>query len=101
MQWQMALIIFGFLWLVTLPAILYFAVYKSGGLEAVWTLLPIFYTMMQILLAATYLTADWESIGKEIHHNAHGEQSSKVPMNKDECEQLLPSNDDDDSVSNE
>ena len=32
MQWQMAAIIFGCLWLMTLPAILYFAVRKGGGI---------------------------------------------------------------------
>ena len=91
MQWRMAMIIFGFLWFVTLPAIVYFAVHRGGGLDAVWTILPIFYIVMQVFLALSYLTADWDSIGKDIHNRAHGEQSDKVPIMDDETKRLLPS----------
>ena len=89
LQWRMAMIIFGFLWFVTLPAIIYFAVHRGGGLDAIWTILPIFYTVMQVFLALSYLTADWESIGKDIHDRAHGEQSQKVSINDDETKRLL------------
>ena len=61
LQWRMAMIIFCFLWFIVLPAIIYFAKHKGGGLEAVWTILPIFYIIMQVLLAQSYLTADWEA----------------------------------------
>jgi len=94
MQWRMAMIIFGFLWFVTLPAIVYFAVHRGGGLDAVWTILPIFYTVMQVFLALSYLTADWDAIGKDIHNRAHGEQSDKVPITDDETKRLLPSDGD-------
>jgi MATE family multidrug resistance protein len=94
MQWRMAIIIFTFLWLVVLPAIIYFAVHLGGGLDAIWSVLPVFYTVMQVLLAHSYLTADWEAIGREIHDHAHGEQSQKIPVTTDESERLLSSNDD-------
>mmetsp|Transcript_12056 Transcript_12056/g.25507 ORF Transcript_12056/g.25507 Transcript_12056/m.25507 type:complete len:523 (-) Transcript_12056:1587-3155(-) len=91
LQWRMAVIIFCFLWFVTLPAILYFAVYRGGGLDVVWTILPVFYTAMQVPLALSYVTADWECIGKEIHARAHGELSPKGPIKGDESMRLLPS----------
>lgn len=91
LQWRMAIIIFGFLWFVTLPAIIFFAVYRGGGLDVVWSILPIFYSVMQVFLALSYVTADWESIGKEIHDHTHGEQSEKVPITGDETKALLPS----------
>lgn len=98
LQWRMAMIIFSWLWFVVLPAIIYFAVHRGGGLDAVWTILPIFYTVMQVLLALSYLTADWEAIGKEIHTRTHGEESPKIPTRSDEKEPLLSSDDDDDSI---
>lgn len=62
LQWRMAAIIFVCLWLGTLPAIVIFAIQKQGGLDAVWSILPCFYILMQILLAASYLTLDWDKI---------------------------------------
>ena len=91
LQWRMAMIIFGFLWFVVLPAILYFAVHKGGGLDTVWTILPIFYTIMQVLLALSYLLEDWEAIGREIHRRAHGEGSPKISTSAGEVEPLLSS----------
>jgi len=89
LQWRMAVIIFSFLWFITLPSIVYFAVYRGGGLAAVWSILPVFYAIIQIILALAYITADWELIGKNIHKNSHGdgEQGGFV----DETKQLLPS----------
>lgn len=99
LQWRMAMIIFGFLWFIVLPTIIYFAVHRGGGLDAVWTILPICYTILQVFLASSYLTADWESIGREIHDRAHGEQSTKIPLTNDESERLLSSDHDDSDSS--
>lgn len=65
LQWRMAAIIFGCLWCGTLPTIAYFAVRRGGGLQAVWTILPCFYSIMQVLLIWSYTTADWSKIGEE------------------------------------
>jgi len=70
MQWHMAAIIFGCLWLGTLPALIYFAIRKGGGIDAVWSTLPVFYVLMQFLLAGSYITADWTKIGNEINDSA-------------------------------
>eukprot|EP00537_Pseudo-nitzschia_pungens_P016108 CAMPEP_0172406842 /NCGR_PEP_ID=MMETSP1061-20121228/72292_1 /TAXON_ID=37318 /ORGANISM="Pseudo-nitzschia pungens, Strain cf. pungens" /LENGTH=511 /DNA_ID=CAMNT_0013142629 /DNA_START=42 /DNA_END=1577 /DNA_ORIENTATION=- len=91
LQWRMAIIIFTFLWCVALPAIVFFARHKGGGLDTVWTILPVMYGVMQVLLALTYLTADWESIGKEIHDRMHGEQSERGPVTDEETAKLLRS----------
>ena len=91
LQWRMAAIIFSFLWIVTLPCIIYFAVHQNGGLDAVWTILPVFYTAMQLFLMFSYLFADWTSIGKHVHDRAHGNKSQKLPRSADETKSLLPS----------
>lgn len=96
MQWRMAIIVFGFLWLGVLPTILYFSIHRGGGLESVWTILPISYTILQMILALSYLIADWEAIGRDIHDQTHGDKSAKVSLTSDESEHILSSSDDDD-----
>lgn len=71
MQWRMAAIIFGCLWLGTLPTIVLVSIHENGGLDAVWVILPCFYTLMQILLALSYLTLDWHEISKQIREKEH------------------------------
>jgi Na+-driven multidrug efflux pump len=68
LQWRMAAIIFLCLWCGTLPTIAYFAVRRGGQLDAVWTILPFFYTIMQVLLIWSYTTADWNKIGEEARY---------------------------------
>eukprot|EP00980_Cylindrotheca_fusiformis_P030327 scaffold24656_cov181-Cylindrotheca_fusiformis.AAC.4 len=70
MQWHMAAILFGCLWVGTLPAIFFFSVHRNGGINAVWTILPIFYTILQALLVYSYTTADWQRISKEVRAQA-------------------------------
>lgn len=70
MQWHLAAVIFVCLWMGTLPAVAVFAVQRQGGIDAVWNTLPIFYTIMQVLLALCYLTADWTKISAEIRSHA-------------------------------
>jgi hypothetical protein len=60
MQWQMAVIVFFALWCVTLPCVFWSAVRKGGGLEALWRVLPVCYTLMQVPLVLSYTTLDWE-----------------------------------------
>lgn len=85
MQWHMAAIIFICLWLGTLPALAIFAVRKKGGIDSVWNILPIFYTLMQILLAHAYMRADWNKISKEIR--LHALQSIEERNERQETEQ--------------
>jgi multidrug resistance protein, MATE family len=59
MQWRLAAIIAVCLYGVTLPAVIYFAVMRGGGLPALWTVLPICYFFMQVALAMGYITLDW------------------------------------------
>jgi Na+-driven multidrug efflux pump len=60
LQWQMAVIVFFSLWCVTLPCVFWAAVRNGGGLEALWSVLPTCYTLMQIPLVLSYTTLDWE-----------------------------------------
>ena len=60
MQWRLALITSTFLCLVTLPLVVYFSMVRGGGLVMLWTVFPICYAVMQAILAAGYLTVNWE-----------------------------------------
>jgi Na+-driven multidrug efflux pump len=70
MQWHMAAIVFACIWLGTLPTLVFFAIRRGGGIDAVWSTLPVFHTVMQVLLAWSYLSSDWTKIGKEIRDHA-------------------------------
>jgi len=69
MQWQMAAIVFGCLWVGSLPALVIFAIHRGGEIDAVWSILPIFYTLMQFLLAYSYIREDWSRISEDIRNN--------------------------------
>ena len=72
MQWRMAAIIFVCLWCGALPGLWYYAIHRGGGLDVVWTVLPVSYGVMQILLIASYATVDWKSQGMINHaHDDH------------------------------
>jgi MATE family multidrug resistance protein len=70
MQWELAAVIFICLWLCTLPAIVFFAIKRGGGIDSVWNVLPIFYTIMQVILVRLYTNADWHKISREIGDRA-------------------------------
>lgn len=75
MQWRMAVAIFSSLYLCALPAMFYFAVYKGGDIDDVWSILPIFYGVMQLFLAACYVREDWTVISQKIHEKSNVETS--------------------------
>lgn len=66
MQWRLAAIITFALYFLLLPAVIYWAVVRGGGLYRQWTLLPAFYALMQIALVMGYITVDWEAHSKHI-----------------------------------
>ena len=59
MQWYNAIGIFIFLWCCTIPSVLYYAIYKHGGLVIQWSIIPFSYTILQIFLIYSYTTTDW------------------------------------------
>lgn len=60
MQWRLGVCITCVLWFVLLPTILWVAVKDNGGLVAQWTLLPMGYFVMQIVLRLAYHNVDWK-----------------------------------------
>lgn len=73
MQWRIAGVVVTCLWCVALPTILYTAVHLKQGVDAVWTILPLSYALMQVLLILSYTRTDWskicdETIGNEEDH---------------------------------
>ena len=68
MQWHIAAVVVVGLWCGALPTIIYKAVYLNEGLDAVWTILPIAYAIMQVLLLISYSRVDWKHISESIQH---------------------------------
>lgn len=89
LQWRMAAIIFVCLWLLTLPTIVVVSIWNKGGLDAVWSILPCFYTVMQILLALSYLTLDWNVISKQIREREREHMILEGHIVVDDKEKLL------------
>lgn len=83
MQWTIAAVIILCLWLTALPVILIFAVHKERGLDTIWNILPIVYTVAQVLLVAAYSRVDWDSVGMSVRRSAHKEET---PTQKTEIE---------------
>lgn len=66
-QWRLAGIVVLTLWIATLPTVIYVCVYRGGGLDAMWTILPIAYCTLNIILVANYVCfTDWEEVGKQV-----------------------------------
>jgi multidrug resistance protein, MATE family len=59
MQWTLAVIITTVLFLGALPTVVHFAIIKGGGINSLWSILPLFYLAMNILLILSYTTKDW------------------------------------------
>ena len=79
MQWHIAAIIFGTCWVGALPTIVYFSIYRGGGLDAIWTILPFFYIIMQFLLAMCYTVGcSWEDIGHSIREEHLRRRSNSI-----------------------
>jgi Na+-driven multidrug efflux pump len=87
MQWRMAGVIFGCLWLGALPCMVYF--YKGGGLPVVWDILVISYTIMQFFLVMAYCNSDWDSIAREIARRNADNDTEEVEL-EEETSSLLP-----------
>ena len=60
MQWRGAAVITAMLYVCTLPLVIYFAVWRHGGLVSQWHILPICYTFMNVALVLGYTCMDWE-----------------------------------------
>lgn len=82
MQWRTAMVLIVSLWCIALPLIIWFAFVQGGGLQAQWTLLPICYTFMQVLLVATYTSVDWGARSARLRH------SSVLVVTADDMEDL-------------
>jgi len=71
MQWQMASVIFAVLWCIALPVVIYLSIYKEGGLDVMWSIIPIAYMMYNIGLSLCYITADWSAVSVSIRKSVN------------------------------
>jgi Na+-driven multidrug efflux pump len=66
MQWTLGIVTLVFLWIIGLPAIYYFALFRGGGLETTWTWVYPPYIFMNAVLVAAFCLADWHAISVAI-----------------------------------
>jgi len=66
MQWRLATIIAMVLYVGLLPCVIYFGMIKGGGLIVEWELMPVLYSVMQVILIAGLLLVDWEENSSHI-----------------------------------
>merc|ERR1712157_156937 len=71
MQWQMASIVFSVLFCMTLPVVIYLSIYKGGGLDVMWSIIPIAYMILSVGLSLCYITTDWNTIRVSILKNVN------------------------------
>jgi len=79
MQWCIAAVVVTCLWCGALPAIVYMAVFLRQELHVVWTILPVSYAIMQVLLIFSYARVDWTQISDSLRC----EVASSLDENKD------------------
>lgn len=82
MQWRMAGIVVCVLWLCGIPTVLYVGIHQGGGVTAIWSVLPYFYAVLDLLLILCYVCADWNAISQTI-------QSKKTVDDKKEKEETV------------
>lgn len=70
MQWRMAAVVTSVLWGMALPTLMHVVVSKGGGVDAIWSILPCYYFLMNVCLIICYSTADWHAISKGIQERA-------------------------------
>jgi Na+-driven multidrug efflux pump len=87
LQWHMALSIFVVLWCGALPVMYHYSVVKGGGLDSLWTLLPCFYAILDVVTFLCYYTADWHAISKGI--NERDRKSALLDEVPDESTYLI------------
>jgi MATE family multidrug resistance protein len=66
MQWTLGVVTFVFLWVFGLPAVYFFALIRGGGLGAAWTWVYPPYIVMNVVMIAAFLRADWHAISANI-----------------------------------
>jgi multidrug resistance protein, MATE family len=75
MHWALAGIIILFLWFGALPTVIHFALQRKGGVPAMWHVLPVFYSAMNLAIILSYVTADWDTISASIRNRRASHQA--------------------------
>ena len=66
MQWTVGIIIMVTLWILTTPAVVYFAIVRGGGLYAAWACLWPPYIAMVVVLVYKVVVFDWEGFSQAV-----------------------------------
>jgi len=70
LQWRVAATMILVLWCGFLPLIVNVCLWRGGGLEAMWRILPVTYAVLDVALASCYICADWTKISDGIREKA-------------------------------
>ena len=66
MQWTVGIINMVTLWILTTPAVVYFAIVRGGGLYAAWACLWPPYIAMIVVLVYKVVVFDWEGFSQAV-----------------------------------
>jgi MATE family multidrug resistance protein len=66
MQWTLGVVTFVCLWVIGMPALWYFAVYREGGLVVAWNCIYPPYISLNALMCCNFYFADWDAISHSI-----------------------------------
>jgi hypothetical protein len=83
MQWRIAAVVVVCLWCGALPLVFYKAVYLQHGLDAIWTILPCCYAIMQVFLVFSYTRYDWRRVGGGNDGDRNEDEKEVIASNKD------------------
>ena len=78
------------LWLCTGPAVLVFAVWLGGGIEAAWTTLLPSYAVMNAIVFVRLATFDWEAFGEQVKERETKAVSSAAAAKGDDGDASAP-----------
>lgn len=91
MQWTLGITAIVVLWIFGLPASYYLSAYRGGGLAAAWTTIWPPYIIINFILVAAIVRADWGAIAKGIRIREGAELMLRRPSTRSESQPLLDS----------
>jgi MATE family multidrug resistance protein len=77
LQWLTAANMIAVLWVWTIPAIIYKCIYRGQGFYKMWHMIPLSYTLLNLGLAFSFMTADWHKIGAKIRLDKEAKDAEK------------------------
>jgi Na+-driven multidrug efflux pump len=83
-QWIVGILVVILLWLISLPLLYYFAIYKNGGLNVAWECIWPPNLVLDIVLALYFVRLDWDAASEEARLNESDSSCSSSSSSDDD-----------------